>query len=325
MTQIAEKSYNPCEVLWDEGDVQEWEGYFQHIPRSSLLQSRIYGDVMARLNQQRAVCGVIMINQETAGVVQVLEAGLFKNAVQGVIVDRGPLWLEGFGSDADFASFLQHFREIYPKRFGRRVRFIPERPNTPQITAQMKTAQFVQKGSKGYQTIWLDLRCDVEVLNKNLEKKWRASLRKAQAQSDLRVVWDFKGAYLDYFLTQYAADKSGKAYNGASVKTLRALAQGFGREEKSVIGVALVDNQPVACILVFVHGMAATYQAGYTSAKGREFCAHHRLLWDALAVLKERSVYDFDLGGVNTEGAQGIFAFKQGMGGQVFETAGLYV
>jgi len=91
-----------------------------------------------------------------------------------------------------------------------------------------------------------------------------------------------------------------------------------------MIGSALLDNQPIAGILLFTHGLSATYQIGYTSDVGRENRAHYALLWSALEKLKERGINYFDLGGVNEKGAKGVKIFKKGMGGTIEKTLGLY-
>jgi hypothetical protein len=325
MTKISIKSGPHCSIAWDGIDTQEWDASFRRISRSTILQARDYGDAMARLNHQRAVRGVISIGGEQAGLVQILEAGILGNAVQGVILDRGPMWFEGFGSEADFGLFLSALRRRYPKRFGRRMRFIPEMSGTPAVLELMRGAQFRRTGDSGYQTLWLDIRPDMEILRSSLEKKWRAALKKGEGDPALRIEWDVRGVYLDYVLKYYGADKALKGYSGASPETIKALASAFVRGENMLIGVAVVDNRPVAAIVIFIHGSSATYQAGYTSVSGREKCAHHVLLWQALAVLKERSVHDFDLGGINDESAQGVGTFKRGLGGASFETAGLFV
>lgn len=320
----AIKSPNCCAIVWDKLSPQEWDSHFARVRRSTLLQSRAYGDAMAIVNHQRVRRGLITMAGKAAGLVQILEAGILGNAVHGVIIDRGPLWFEGFGSTADFAQFMERLRADFPKRIGRKVRIIPEVPDTAQSIEIMNRAGFERKTKTGYQTIWMDIRPDVEVLRKKLGTNWGRSLNRAQ-KAGMEIVWDTKGVYLPWVVISAVLDQLERKYQGASEKTMKALAGQFVRGENMLIGVALVDNQPIAAILVFIHGSCATYQVGYTSDMGRDKCAHHLLLWDALAVLKERSVHDFDLGGVNDESAKGVKAFKQGMGGQIYETAGLFI
>jgi lipid II:glycine glycyltransferase (peptidoglycan interpeptide bridge formation enzyme) len=141
----------------------------------------------------------------------------------------------------------------------------------------------------------------------------------------LRVQWDDRGTFFPLLLKAYNQDKAQKGYDGPSSKLLEALAGTFLRGKNMLIGLAALDGKPVAGILVLCHGSAATYQVGWISPKGREKQAGHVLLWDALRILKERNINDFDLGGVNDGSAHGVKSFKSGMGGDMVEIPGLYV
>lgn len=314
---------NPCEILWEAVPEKEWLSYADQAPRLSLLQDPDYGAVMAALNQQRVRRGVIMIRGETAGIVQVLEAGILGNAVHGVMVDRGPAWLEGFGGLEDFALFARALRADFPRRFGRRVRFIPEIQDSPQAREILAQAGFTRRSGPGYMTFWLDLAQEEEALRRRMEKSWRGDLRKSQA---VQMVVEFSrgGPDLPWVLAQAHADKAARGYVGPSLSTLQGLCGRFGRAQKLLLGVARMDNRPIAAIVVFLHGRSATYQVGVNTPQGRDVRAHHRLLWEACAELKARGVVQFDLGGANREKAAGVMAFKQGLGGQVVETAGFY-
>ena len=278
---------------------------------------------MARRNHQAIRCGLIQINGRDAGLVSILEAGILGNTVHGIILDRGPLWFEGYGSANDFKSFLQTFSKTYPKRFGRRIRFIPEIEETPTIKSLLKDYGYKTTSKYGYQTIWLDLKPNLETLRKNLKKKWRNQLNKAEKQN-LTITISDTGAYFSWFMQHYTADKAKRKYDGPSPKIITKLAKEFSRGQKMLIATALLEDQPIAAILIFIHGSNATYQIGYTSGAGREKCAHHLLLWNAVIALKERNINDFDLGGINDESAKGVKTFKEGLGGQIYKTPGLY-
>ena len=321
MSQKAIKNASArCEIIWDALSIFELKTLFKRIKRSNILQSPSYARAIARLNHQRIRCGVIRIKGEDAGLVTILEAGIFKNAVHGIWLDRGPLWFNGYGSMSDFESFLDAFEAEFPKRFGRRVRFIPEIENSAAARTVMEDRGYKSAGNS-YQTIWLDLRPSEEDLRAGLDKKWRNILSKGE-KNNLEIVWD--GKHFSWLVQQYSADKALRGYDGPSLKTLKALALEFSRGQNMMIGTALLEGKPIAAILLLIHGASATYQIGYTSDLGREKCAHHVLLWNAVTALKERKIDDFDLGGVNEEQAKGVLQFKKGMGGELVETAGLF-
>ena len=88
--------------------------------------------------------------------------------------------------------------------------------------------------------------------------------------------------------------------------------------------LALHSGDPVAGVLLVRHGVAATYQVGWSGEAGRDLKAHHFLLWQSVLWLKENRYTGFDLGGIN-ETTPGIAQFKIGMGGQPFRLVGGYV
>ena len=312
-----------CEILWMTQPSEAWEGYFDQIKCSNLLQSPLYAKIMARLNHQRIRWGMIRINGDDAGIVQILEAGLFKNIVHGVMCDRGPLWLEGFGSISDFECFVKEFARQFPKRLGRRIRFIPEVETSEEHEGILKRYGFTRKNEAEYQTYWLDLEPDLDTLRANLKKRWRYELRKGEAE-DLKIEWSDEGKHFGWLMNEYGRDKDARGYDGASVNTMVALASEFSRGKNLLIGTALLEGRPIASILILNHGRSATYQVGYTSDKGRDKRAHYVLLWEALARLKEKNINAFDLGGVNDESAKGVKIFKEGLGGKLFQSLGLY-
>lgn len=323
MQQNLKKNQMRCTILWNGLALPEWEIRFNTIKRANLLQSYDYVHAMARLNNQRPRYGLIMIDGNEAGLVSILEAGVLKNALHGVILDCGPLWFDGYGSIEDFSVFMDAFTAQFPKRFGRRLRVTSGYKNSVEAQDIMATHGFKTTDAYGYKTIWLDLRESEETLRKNLNRKWRNSLSKAERQN-LEIIWSDDGQYFGWLLEHYARDKAAKNYDNVSIKTFMKLAVQFSSGKNLLQGTALFDGQPIAAIVCLNHGLASTYQIGYASDIGRAKWAHHMLLWDAIAQMKERNIYNFDLGGINEEGAKTIGKFKSGMGGEEVEMLGLY-
>ncbi len=323
MIKIIQKEQNICEIRWNDVSHDEWYDLFHSIKRANLLQSSEYVLAMAKLNNQRVKFGIIYINDRKAGLISVLEAGIFKNLVHGVIIDRAPLWFENYGSSEDFELFLSALSSEFPKRFARKIRFIPEMDKIDVNVKLLEKYGFKCLSYTSYQTIWLDLRHDLEVLRKNLNAKWRNQLNKAE-KSGLDIVFSDKGENYSWLMQHYTIDKSLRNYDGASIKTINALASKFLRGKNMLIGSALLEGEVIAGILIFIHGSSATYQIGYSSDLGRKKCAHNLLLWRAVCALKERNINDFDLGGINDESAKSVKVFKSGLGGKIYESLGVY-
>lgn len=306
-----------CEIQWNILGLAAWETRFSQIRRANLLQSYSYALAACVVNHQQARWGLIKIDGAEAGLVQVLEAKALGGLMHALIIDRGPLWFEGFGNAEHLQAFATEINRQFPKHLGRARRFIPEAQGVQDLPGFKKTT------AMPYKTIWLDLTKSEEHLRRGLRKNWRGSLKKAEA-ANLDIEWDERGLTLPSLIDGYTRDKKTKGYDGPSVKILMELAKNFVPQKKLLIGRALTNDKLCASILILCHGTSATYQIGWSNDTGRKLAAHHFLLWQALLKLKQNNIQDFDLGGVNDETAQGIKTFKEGMGGTLVTLSGLY-
>ena len=318
-----------CQILWNELSAQGWNERFQRIARAPITQSVPYAVAAGKLYGQRPRWGVIMIGGVEAGLVQMMEAGILWNAIHAVIIDRGPLWFDGFGGAGHISLFWQAINAQFPQRWLRKRRFIPEMADGMAAMSVLKGAGLTHQDGSAYQTLWMNLRGSEDELRAGLKKNWRGSLQKAERQG-LMVEWDESGGTLQWFLKHYALDKAARGYSGASVKMMSYLGHAFatkndiiinGAQQSVMIGRVMLDGQPLAAALIFTHGNSATYQAGWCGDQGRDVCANHMLLWQAALALKSRDITDFDLGGVNDETAAGIKKFKEGLVGKDDKTA----
>ena len=303
-----------CEIKWDGLSKGDWDARFVAVRRSTLLQSPAYARSVCRKNGQVARQALISIDGREAGLVQIQEASLLGRCLHALVLDRGPLWFDGFGKASDNRCFFKRLAEEFPARFGRKRRIIAEMPAryAPEVFADLDLQPV--PGQPGYQTIWIDLRDQPDILRRRLRPKWRNMLNKAERQ-DLTVEWDWSGASLPVFLAHYAADQDAKGYGGASPETLRDIAKAFTTTGDAGIAIAYQNDAVAAGALVLCHGQSATYQAGWVTPLGRKSAANHLLLWDALLTLKGRGTADLDLGGVNERDAIGVRRFKDGLGG----------
>ena len=311
-----------CSIRWSDDPTTIRKETFQKVNKTNLLQSYAYGLAMQHLNHQKPRYGLIEIDGKQAGFIQALENKALNGLLQAVILDRGPLWFDGYGDFEHFEAFLNAVRDHYPKRLGRAIRFIPEIEPTEQAEETLKKQGFKKK-SEEYQTLMIDLAQTPETLRENLKKNWRGSLKKAE-KADLKIDWDNQGLHLSWLMKAYDSDKKTKGYDGPSVELLETLAKYFVPENGLLIGRALYEERPVGAILIFCHGRGATYQIGWSSHEGRKYGAHNKLLWDAILLLKARGLTAFDLGGVNDTEAQNVKKFKEGMGGTLLSLPGIY-
>lgn len=312
-----------CKIEWLNIAPEVWEDYFRRIPRSNLLQHYSYARAVCPIYRQRARWALIRADGKEAGLFQILEAGALWNIFHAVILDRGPLWFEGYGGFAHIQAFFAAFAREFPARLGRKRRVLPEVEASPMFAQMMEGLSYAQMDAKEYETSWIDLRINEETLRSRLKKNWRGTLKKAE-EAGLDIQWDRAGIYTDWLLDGYARDKAEKGYDGPAPEILRALIAHFSKTGDAHIARAVMGGEAVAGILILSHGRSATYQIGWTTSKGRDVGAHHALLWKSLHYLKEREITDFDLGGMNEKSAKNVKKFKDGLGGVSARLAGFY-
>ena len=313
-----------CAINWNTLSIDQWEEKFSHIPYSNFLQSYDYAKAACPLQRQKARWGLITIDGREAGLVQLFEAGLLWNMIHAIIVDRGPLWFEGFGNAVHVKLFFDELNKQFPARLGRRRRFLPETEDGP--TAQKLIAQTGlqrMEGRLGYETIWLDLTKDEESLRADLKSNWRNKLNKAE-KSGVTINWDDTGREALWATAVYAGDKAARAYGGPKPELLRNYATILAPKRAMLVGRAMKDGQAIAFVILVMHGRSATYMVGWSSPEGREIAAHHLLLWNGMLLLKQNGIREFDLGGTNDEGAAGVKTFKEGLGGRAVRYVGHY-
>ncbi|NNG05869.1 MAG: GNAT family N-acetyltransferase [Inquilinus sp.] len=313
-----------CTIEWNTLSTAGWQERAGRIRRFPLLQDLAYARAMRASRQLSARWGLIRIDGAEAGLAQMLEARLFGEAIHLLTLDRGPVWFEGYGGLDHWRAFAAAFAERFPRRIGRRRRFLPELEDTPAARDLLVAAGFHrQAGVPGYQTLWLDLTPGLDALRAGLKQKWRNTLNRAE-RHDLAVQNDEGRGILPWVLARYAADRKARGYPGPAPGFLRALGGAFAPEGRLLILTAAKDRPVVAAVVLVLHGTAATYQIGWSSEQGRRLGAPSLLLWRAVEGLKARGIRDFDLGGVNDRDAAGVKAFKAGLGGREVRLVGQY-
>ncbi len=306
---------------WAEKSIEEWDELIAAVPKSNLLQTWPYAQMVRSELNMMPRFATIEESGETIGLFQIQEIK-FAGVIHVVALDRGPLWMEGAGSFAHHREFVRLFSEAFPRRFGRRRRLIPEMTAQPENADLMAEEKWKSKPHH-YRSIWLDLRPALEDIRSGLGQKWRNALNKAE-RSALTVESKDDAASLNFHLTRYSQDRAQKKYQGASPKILRALHLYAKERDECLLLEAVHEQTPCAGVLIFCHGQAATYQMGWTDETGRSERAHQLLLWQAIEALKARGTNWFDLGGIEPDQAEGVTKFKQGLGGEAYELVGMY-
>lgn len=317
-----------CEILWNKLALKDWQDRFREIPRSNILQSYDYALAAAKTNRQTARWGLILINGQEAGLVQIMEAKILWGGFHALMLDRGPLWFDDFGGAAHIQAFFKEINRQFPKRFGRKRRVLPEIEDGLAAQGILKQCGLSKKEDQtGYQSLWWDLKISEEEAYQALKSNWRGSLEKAKKAAltgALKIEWDTGLKFYLWLKTQYAIDKAIRGYNGISPQLLDNLAA-IAPRGTIMVGKVSYAGEDIAGVLFLKHGQSATYQIGWSSDKGRQFCAHHLLLWGARDELIKQGIQDLDLGGINDDpSAEGLTKFKTRTGAVPYKLVGQY-
>ena len=154
-----------------------------------------------------------------------------------------------------------------------------------------------------------------------LSQKWRNQLKKAERSSLTVVDQPLDKARHNWFLTAEAEQQKSRGYRSHPTGFLLAYAQA-NRGQARVLTV-LENGTPIAAVLIFKHGRMATYQAGVTTARGRQLNAHNLLLWQAMCRLQQLGFTELDLGRLDL--APGLAHFKRGTGAAELSLSGSYI
>lgn len=309
-----------CVIEWNTYTRIQWNNLLKKCHHATLLQSYYYAQAIREIHKQGVRHGLIKIDGIEAGIVQVQEVKLFGQAIHGISIDRGPLWFDGFGKADHLNVFAETLNSQFPNRFGRKRRVIYEFFDKKHLL-NFKNWKKINK-SKEYKTFFINISKEIDNLRGNLKKNWRNVLNKAE-KNNLSIEIDEKLSTLGALLQNYLHDRMEKRYAGASPKFLASLSKFAAMNKQCFILNAVEDGETIASILIYMHGNGATYQVGWTTPYGREKGASHLLLWQAIKILKERGITEFDLGGHNDD-TEGLYTFKKGLGGQEIALIGSY-
>jgi len=155
-----------------------------------------------------------------------------------------------------------------------------------------------------------------------LHPKWRNRLRRAEGAGLTLCHRAWTGAP-HWLITREAVQRRQRRYAALPAPLVAAIA----RETPGCARIieAWCGPTPVAAMLFLRHGARATYQAGWTSARGRALNAHCRTLFEGARWLAEQGHTTLDLGALDTERQPGLARFKLGTGARARALGGTWL
>lgn len=307
-------------IAWNEQSAVQWQEHMIGAGRSSLLQAWAYGQAKAEAGW-KVKRGVFYRGSQPVAFVQVLHKSITR-IFQVSRINRGPLFV-GPVSDREIGDVWTELASLGNVLRGRLLSAAPELSLSGANLALMYGLGFKQPSSGSWESVWIDLSVDISQLRRNLDGKWRNALVAAE-KSGLSLELGADDDSFEWMMDRYKSLVAEKDFTGIPVELLMALRTHTPPESQLLVLRAMHDGQPVAGVCLARHGLAATYLLGWSGATGRHLKATQYLLWQAVVCLKQDGYEWFDLGGIDEDHTPGIAAFKLGMNGQRYESAGEY-
>lgn len=242
-------------------------------------------------------------------------------AMMGKVVrlQHGPMFLEeGFSPDVAVEA-LQEIRRYYVDERGATLHFCPcldeeDLPEEWEEAAGCKPSNEVLWAS-----IRVDLSLDDEKLRKNLARRWRRCLVKAE-EGGLFGTWTQELEDCEHFADLYDEVVKEKHIPWPSAELVRQVARS-PEVDRHLVWVKQGEE-------TLAGGLAVHYDKvlyGFVSwggEKALDLNAQHCLIWESIQKAKALGCDWYDLGGIDEEELPGITKFKRATGGEEYAWAG---
>ncbi|MCC6470361.1 MAG: GNAT family N-acetyltransferase [Alphaproteobacteria bacterium] len=312
----AEPAEPSIEWRWDALEQAQWTALLAQAPLPTLEQCWAHGAGIEQVSSYGAHRGVAYRHGQPVALVQLFRRTIGPFTIGKIL--RGPVPLAPLAGDA-LESMLRPIADEWRIRRLRPLFWLPEPPVDSATMRLLGKRPMVE----GNSTARIDLARDEDALREQLDGKWRNQLTRAE-RGKTRVQIDHGGKMLDWLLASHEAFRRKERHRGPSDRETRALVDALHPKRDALVLTALDHNEPLAGILIVVHGRGATYHVAWSSAEGRRLHAHNLLLWRGLLALKRRGVEFLDLGGLDAT-APGVARFKLGTGAAVVPLAATYL
>ena len=162
----------------------------------------------------------------------------------------------------------------------------------------------------------VDLTPDLEELRRDLEKKWRNCLSKAE-RSGLTIESGTGLDLFDAFVGVYDRMLQRKQFApSADIQKHRRIQQHLPEHLKMRVVVASHEGQPCAGAIYSALGDTAVYLFGATDDAGMRTSASYLVQWEVVTALKAHGSSYYDLNGINPASNPGTYHFKLGLAGK---------
>lgn len=166
-----------------------------------------------------------------------------------------------------------------------------------------------------YRTFVVDLAPSLEELRKNLDRKWRNQLTRAE-KNNLTVLSGSGMAEYRSFCHIYRQMRQRKTFETTvDEEEFMRIQEQLPEPHRMRILLCQENGATVAGLVATAMGDSAIYLLGATSDEGLNAKGAYLLQWNMIQWLKENGIRWYDLGGIDPEVNPGVYHFKKGFSG----------
>jgi lipid II:glycine glycyltransferase (peptidoglycan interpeptide bridge formation enzyme) len=307
----------------------EWDEIVPSFGDISYCQGGAYAQAAAEAANARSEFVAIMRSRQVVGLANVRIKELKPVKLGIAYAHRAPcIARKGEFANSDFGYCVDCLIAEYTERRNLILRIAPAvdggQNNQDRVAALQKRGFRRSRLIPTHDTFILDLDHSLLNIRKDLDRKWRNHLSKAE-RSNIHVTYSeapidfdrFKPLLLDLMRTKRFAP-------GRDIGFFRRVQTEAEQYERITVCLAWHNGAPVAGALISFAGSAAVYLLGASNPDGRVLRASFLLQWTVIKNAKALGKRFYDLGGVNEQANPGVYRFKKGLGGRFVNDPGLY-
>jgi hypothetical protein len=299
-------------------DEQSWYEIFDNFRDANIYQTWAYG--AARFGENNISHLILKKDKKIIAAVQARIATIPIIRAGIAYVRCGPLWRKKLEDDRldDFHNMLVAMVREYVDHRGLCLRIIPNEfeQDNKKLKVILESIGFRWNESND-RTLLLPLSEPLDIIRKNMSKKWRKNLLKAE-KNKFQIV-EGTGQYLfETVINIYREMLLRKGFEpGINVKEYQAIQARLPDHLKMKIMICQSEGQPIAALVGSFIGDVGIELIAATTKESLELGASFLLRWKMTEYLKNCGCLFYDLNGINPERNPGGYQFKSGLAGKL--------
>ena len=289
-----------------------WDQMLMGFSDASIYQSYFWGEYRGKLGWQVQRWRAVSENGDTRALAQVL--------VKKYPMNCAVVWCWG-GPVGDLELVNEDFCETLKSCLDVKriyIKILPQRVYHVDDVITLKYNNWVRSPfSLGTSlTYVLSLKEPLEILQKNLARLWKRSLKKFVEAGCTIQVWANPDLH-EVFELLSKMEKIKNIGEQFSKKSLECL---FELGSKSIVLLQARDKNGIlvgmrACIYFQHHALDLI---AAVNEVGRDVSAGYALLWQLIQTSRDRGALDYDMGAIDPHHNKGVFHFNRGTGAEPF-------